>query len=216
MTKGVLRLTIFVLVGLSIGISFIPQPGNAEPPTPPISLPAPRECADAIEGTWVSVVNYPLRAEWYLFQLTVRRRAEAPEALTGEITARVWLSPAEQPLPVAPCQGLLYDYTIRQPGEGVLRGTTLSFQATSWELASVRCPPEPSGYTLDKIHAALLSNGKEFTAEISEIGPRAAHQTAIFRRICCANDPVQPVSELVKPAIKPTPRTKTRFGCSMW
>lgn len=79
MKQRATRLTIFLLVGLSIGISFIPQPGNAELPTPPITLPAPRECADPIEGTWVSVVNYPLRTEWYLFQLTVRRRAESPE-----------------------------------------------------------------------------------------------------------------------------------------
>lgn len=166
-------------------------------------LPPPAECTDPVEGIWKSHAYYPGHGQWYIFTLTVRRDADQPGQLTGQVHSHYWNgSPQDEEPP--PCQPGGYHQTVLMPAAGTASEMRIQFGGTSWQIDQTFCGSPTSHYYPDVFSGVIDPELQEFQSVNNDGGPMVNYPT-VFRRVRCLGPEEQerPPVVVERPAFYP-------------
>jgi hypothetical protein len=150
------------------------------------------QCADPVEGIWVSRRFDPTILDWHLFTMEVRRDPQDPSVLHGRIRTRNWSGGSESLAPVACSEmdrasyGHRFDLTVDMVAEGSFDGDTFSFQGTNWHETARSCGPYGQWYSyhLDHFTGSITEDGKTIDA-VNNDGARAFDEAHTLQRVGC-------------------------------
>lgn len=170
-------------------------------------LPPPAECADEIiAGTWRSHSFHERYGEWYVFTLEVRRSADDPNRLEGNIQAHFWMGGPEDEEPPPCSEQSNGEWIVSMDGEGHVEGNDIQFGGVGrWRLDRTVCGSRIWGYNLDVFTGTVDPSILEFQS-VDNDGGRAVNEPAVFRRIRCPpmNSAVAPETQSRPPAFYPS------------
>lgn len=150
------------------------------------------QCADPVEGIWVSRRFDPTILDWHLFTMEVRRDPQDPSVLHGRIRTRNWSGGSESLAPVACSEmerasyGHRFDLTVDMTAQGSFDGETFSFQGDNWHETARSCGPYGQWYqyNLDHFTGSLTEDGKTIDA-LNNDGARAFDEPHTLQRVGC-------------------------------
>jgi hypothetical protein len=150
------------------------------------------QCADPVEGIWVSRRFDPTVLDWHLFTMEVQRDPQDPTKLVGRIRTRNWSGSAEALAPVACDQmerasyGHRFDLTVEMTAEGSFDGETFSFMGNHWQEKARSCGPYGQWYQyhLDHFTGSVAEDGKTIDA-VNNDGARAFDEAHTLQRVGC-------------------------------
>lgn len=150
------------------------------------------QCADPVEGIWVSRRFDPTILDWHLFTMEVRRDSQDPTALHGRIRTRNWSGGSEAVAPVACGQmerasyGHRFDLTVEMTAEGSFDGDSFSFMGTHWQEKGRSCGPYGQWYQyhLDHFTGSISEDGTLIDA-VNNDGARAFDEVHSLQRVGC-------------------------------
>lgn len=150
------------------------------------------QCADPVEGIWVSRRFDPTILDWHLFTMEVRRAPQDSSVLHGRIRTRNWSGGSESLAPVACSEmerasyGHRFDLTVDMTAQGSFDGDTFSFQGDAWHESARSCGPYGQWYqyNLDHFTGSLTEDGKTIEA-VNNDGARAFDEPHTLQRVGC-------------------------------
>jgi len=150
------------------------------------------QCADPVEGIWVSRRFDPTILDWHLFTMEVRRDPSDPTVLHGRIRTRNWSGGSEALAPGACSEmglasyGHRFDLSVEMTAQGSFDGDSFSFQGTHWQEKARPCGPSGSWYQyhLDHFTGSLTEDGKTIDA-VNNDGARAFDEAHTLQRVGC-------------------------------
>jgi len=191
---------VLALVALSATVIWsTPAPADIQEQRARLPPPA-RECADPVEGVWMSHAYYAHQRHWYIFTLTVHRRAPGSTELVGEILAEFWNSDDGRAPNPPPChRGLSHDRAL-MPAIGTANGDRIEFGGTSVTHLPSLCGEGSFGYAADHFSGTIDPAILEFQS-VNNDGGSAVNEPSVFRRIRCIDPPSAP--HVPRPVVRP-------------
>jgi len=192
------------------------SPGHGDVQEQRARLPPPaRECADPVEGVWMSHAYYEGQREWYIFTLTVHRSAPGSTELVGSIHAEFWEGYDAHAAAPPPCHPGLSHNQVDMPAVGHARGNEIDFGGTSVTHLPPLCGDGFFGYAADNFSGTIDPAILEFQS-VNNDGGWAVNEPTVFRRIRCIEPPEpapRPHPYVTPPPFLP-PRVAGLCGCN--
>lgn len=203
-----------LLLALAAGLSLVPGRGRATIAEQRARLPPPADCKDPVAGVWQSHMYNEMYQEWSRFTLTIRRSADDPAALAGEMVNESWYGPPTESVR-GPCLGRM-QYLVSLNATGTYVDGRIDFWGIDWKMEEALCGVDGGfGYNLDHFSGQIDPDLQEFQS-IANDGGRYINVPTVFRRVSCDDQ----VDSIPRISVAPPPfypeEDEAKRGCGFF